>query len=151
MIKLVSEPHNNITRDPGQWLLTVDEEREFLRRAAEDPNQFVLVAELNVQIVGAANISRFAKPTQRHAASLGLSVDIDRRHQGIGTALMHALLDWAKSRKIRRIELQVFTRNTLAIHLYQKLGFVQEGLHRMAFLKQGQWIDEYTMALLLPE
>ena len=151
MRRLVGEPHNNITLDPGQWTMTLEQEREFLRRAAADVDGIFLVAEIGGKIVGAANMSRGKKPTARHTAALGISVDAAYRRQGICTALMVRLIEWAKGQGLRRVELKVFTRNPGAIALYEKLGFAREGLHRMAFLKQGRWVDEFTMALLLPE
>jgi RimJ/RimL family protein N-acetyltransferase len=82
---------------------------------------------------------------------LAVSVDRGFRRRGVGKALMNALIDRARDQGIRRLELQVFVRNSPAIALYEKLGFVRDGLHKMAFLKQGVWVDEYTMALILPE
>jgi RimJ/RimL family protein N-acetyltransferase len=148
--RLVDEPHNNVVRDPGEWTKTVEEEREILERAAAAENELFVVAELEGRIVGVANIRRGAGSTNRHRASLGVSVDQDFRRRGIGMMLMRALIDWSKQPGVRRVELQVFARNGGAIALYEKLGFVKEGLHKMAFLKQGVWVDEYTMALILP-
>jgi RimJ/RimL family protein N-acetyltransferase len=150
MHKLVNEPHNNIVLDPGQWTMTVEEERDFLRKRGEEDDGIFFVAECAGRIVGVASIRREARPTAHHAASLGVSVDIDHRRKGIGTALMRSLIDWAKENQLRRVELKVFVRNPGAIALYEKLGFVKEGLHRMVFCKQGQWVDEYTMAMILP-
>ena len=149
VIRLTSEPNNNIVRDPGQWEMTVEQEREFLAKAADNPDQLFLVAVLEGRIVGSANILRRAPLTARHAATVGLSVDAAWRRRGIGRALMTTLLEWARKQGLRRVELGVFTRNTVAMGLYLQMGFVVEGLHRRAYLKQGVWVDEYTMALLL--
>lgn len=45
------------------------------------------------------------------------------RKQGIGSALVKQAEHWAKQRGDRRISLQVFSNNTPALHLYQKLGY----------------------------
>jgi RimJ/RimL family protein N-acetyltransferase len=149
VIRITNEPHNNVTRDPGQWTMTVEEEREFIAKAAGNPDAFFVVATLDGQIVGSARIDRAARLTARHVASLGISVDAAYRRRGVGMALMRAMIDWARAQGLRRVELKVFTRNAAAIGLYVKLGFIMEGLHRKAFLKQGVWVDEYTMALFL--
>jgi RimJ/RimL family protein N-acetyltransferase len=148
--RLVNEPHNNITRDPGQWNKTVAEEQAHIEKLICAPdNCLFLVAELGGEIVGIADIGRFSRQTERHVASIGLSVDAAHRRQGIGMALMRAILAWARTKELSRIELKVFTRNMAAIALYKKLGFVEEGLHRKVAFKQGVWVDDLTMALIL--
>jgi putative acetyltransferase len=146
---LISEPHNNLARDPGDWTMTVDEEREFLEKAAASEDFTFLVAEIAGQIAGTATLDRSKRPSERYSAVLGLSVDAAYRRRGIGTALICALIARAKELKLRRLELKVFTRNAAVIALYEKLGFRKEGLHPMAALKQGIWVDDYTMGLLL--
>ncbi len=60
----------------------------------------------------------------RHAYVLLLYVATDHRRQGIGSALMHHAEAWARERGDRQIGLQVFIRNTTALFLYEKLGYV---------------------------
>lgn len=54
------------------------------------------------------------------------SVDVapDRRRQGIGLAVMRALLSWAGDQGARAAYLQVRALNTPALALYERLGFV---------------------------
>jgi RimJ/RimL family protein N-acetyltransferase len=147
---LTNEPHNNVSLDPGQWAMTVDEERTFLTGHNASPtNGIFAIAEIGNELVGVGNLDRGQRPTNRHAATLGLSVDANWRRRGIATAIMHYLIDWARREELIRIELKVFARNTPAIHLYERLGFVHEGRHSYAFLKQGVWVEDLTMALLL--
>jgi RimJ/RimL family protein N-acetyltransferase len=81
---------------------------------------------------------------------LGISVDQEYRNRGIGRKMMEYLLDWAKNNKeIKRIELLVFETNENAIELYTKMGFEIEGRKRKAVYKDGQYIDELVMGLLL--
>ena len=59
-------------------------------------------------------------------------------------------VDWARrSGVITRIELQVFTSNTVAINLYQKHGFEIEGRGRKAVFREGKYQDDYVMGLLI--
>jgi putative acetyltransferase len=83
-------------------------------------------------------------------AGLGISVHREWRSRGIGKQLMSAALEWArKNTVVRRLELNVFERNTVAIHLYQSFGFQIEGRHRGTHLKSGEFIDSLSMALWL--
>ena len=71
----------------------------------------------------------------------------DYQNQGIGILLIKAILELAGQwLMVRRIELDVVVDNEKAIHLYQKMGFVIEGKRVQAFIKNGQYIDEYFMA-----
>jgi RimJ/RimL family protein N-acetyltransferase len=49
---------------------------------------------------------------------------------------------------IERIELEVLASNTAAIRLYEKVGFVHEGVKRRARHLDGAWDDNVMMALL---
>jgi ribosomal protein S18 acetylase RimI-like enzyme len=54
------------------------------------------------------------------------SVDVapDRRREGIGSAVMRALLQWASAEGARAAYLQVRAHNASALALYQRLGFL---------------------------
>ena len=72
------------------------------------------------------------------------------REQGIGRQLMSHGIHWARSTGIiTRIELHVFARNDRAIRLYQALGFVEEGRRREAVIRDGEYLDDLVMGLLL--
>jgi L-phenylalanine/L-methionine N-acetyltransferase len=47
-----------------------------------------------------------------------------------------------------RIELEVYTDNGPAIHLYKKFGFEIEGTHRMFAFRNGVYVDVYSMGRL---
>jgi len=67
--------------------------------------------------------------------------------QGVGTALMQALMDLAdKWLPVTRIELTVFADNERAVKLYRKFGFEIEGTHKAYALRDGKYVDTYAMA-----
>jgi len=53
----------------------------------------------------------------------GLGVVASARREGIGRALMDAVLDEARSRAVREVRLEVIRENERAIPLYERLGF----------------------------
>ncbi|EHB48569.1 MULTISPECIES: GNAT family N-acetyltransferase [Paenibacillus] len=59
---------------------------------------------------------------------LGMALLPESRGQGIGTALMRALLQGAKSRGISRLSLSVAPENTAAVKLYRRFGFQEVGV-----------------------
>ena len=64
----------------------------------------------------------------RHANIFLLYVKPEHRRQGIGTALMRYLENWAMVRGDRFIGLQVFESNTAALNLYHQLGYQTQSL-----------------------
>ena len=64
----------------------------------------------------------------RHPHIFLLYVIPEYRQQGIGTALMQYLEDWATKRGDHQIGLQVFLSNTPALNLYHQLGYQEQSL-----------------------
>ena len=110
-----------------------------------------LVAERDGIIVGSAGLHPAPQVRRRHAAMLGISVAREAQGQGVGSALMQALCDYADGwAHLLRIELTVFVDNERAIALYQRFGFEHEGRLRAYALRDGVYVDVYTMARLHP-
>lgn len=70
------------------------------------------------------------------------------RHQGLGTQLISATLDKAKSKGMTRIELTVRVDNRPALALYERFGFKIEAQQSRSLKIANQYIDAYAMALL---
>lgn len=109
-------------------------------------------AEGRPRVVGNAGLLACGPALRRrHVMNLGIAIAGEAQGQGVGHALMKALCDWADDwGQVLRIELTVFTDNARAIALYQRFGFVQEGLHRGYALRRGAYTDTYSMARLHP-
>lgn len=62
---------------------------------------------------------------------------------------MQAAVDMAdRWLNLVRLELEVYTDNAPAIRLYEKLGFVKEGVHKQYAFRDGVFVDAYAMARL---
>jgi RimJ/RimL family protein N-acetyltransferase len=70
------------------------------------------------------------------------------RGRGIGRRLMEEAIARAWHAGLERIELEVFASNAPARALYEKLGFVTEGVRRRARKLDGAYDDNVLMALL---
>jgi RimJ/RimL family protein N-acetyltransferase len=147
---IAAEPGIAIVLEPGEFKLTVDQERQYLADRAAEDNSLFLVAEAMAQVIAVLNLRGGARRALRHEAVLGITVAKNWRGHGVGDALMTRAIEWARqSGVITRVELQVFTSNITAIHLYQKHGFEIEGRRRRATFREGKYHDDYIMALLL--
>jgi len=151
--RLIAEPGIDVELSPGEFDLTVEEEKENLADYAVSENSIYLLAEVENEIVGVLICTGGKRSATRHVATLGgMSVKREWRHQGIGTQLMTRATEWAERTDIvTRLELSVFARNEAAIRLYRTFGFVVEGCRRKAIYRDGEYLDDLRMGKLLPE
>ena len=111
------------------------------------------MAELNGAVVGTAGLHPVGPALRRrHALMLGISVAPEAQGKGVGSALMAALCDYAdRWAGALRLELTVYCDNAGAIHLYRKFGFEIEGTFKAYALRDGKYVDAYSMARLHPD
>lgn len=124
-----------------QWRLRLDKQTDDF---------YFLVACSNDTLVGCAglDIGR-ASPRRRHAGEIGMAVHDAWHAQGIGTALLGAIVDLADNWfNLLRLELTVYTDNAPAIALYKKYDFEIEGRLRKFSFRDGEYADVFTMARL---
>lgn len=146
---LADEPDNGITYSSAdEFAWTLEQEREIIQNFANAENALWIIAEAAGQIIGSLNLMG-GKRVLKHTAGLAISVARDYRNRGIGTALLRFGIDWcAANPEIHRLELEVFMTNPRAIHVYEKLGFIREGVRRHAYYKEGKFLDGLIMAIV---
>lgn len=130
-------------------LQTPFQSEDDVRKKVENPPEgmYRLVAEVDERVVGASTLHRRRSHRMRHVADCGVSVHPDCWNQGVGSALLAAIVDLAdRWLNIQRIELEVYTDNGAAIHLYEKFGFVVEGTKRKYAFRDGEYVDTHVMA-----
>jgi putative acetyltransferase len=141
---------------PGLLQVPYPTEAMWRKRIEEMPvgpttAELFIVAERGGRVVGNAGVHPLPNVRRRHAAGIGMAVARDAQRQGVGSALLAALIDWADNwAQLLRLELTVFTDNDAAIALYRRFGFVHEGTHRAYALRDGVFVDTYCMARLHP-
>lgn len=74
------------------------------------------------------------------------------RGRGLGTEAARLIIGYGFQHiGLHRIELGVFAFNPRAIRVYEKVGFVREGVRRDAFRFDGSYVDDIIMSILAPE
>jgi putative acetyltransferase len=123
---------------------------EIWRRRLEAEGVYNLLAWDGHDLLGQLGLMTYANsPRRKHVGSIGMAVHDDWQGKGVGTALMAAAVDLADNwLNLVRIELEVYTDNGPAIHLYKKFGFEIEGTHRMFAFRNGVYVDVYSMGRL---
>ena len=109
----------------------------------------VLVAVVDGDIAGYVRLSHpFPIASSAHVFTIaGIAVDPAFRRRGVGRALMDAAAAEARSRGARRLTLRVLAPNTAARTLYERSGYVVEGVLRGEFHLDGEYVDDVLMAL----
>lgn len=126
--------------------------RQRLDGADNGGAELSLVACRGDELIGSAGLHPAGTHVRRrHVAMIGIAVLPSVQGQGVGSALMQALCDYADGwAQVLRLELGVYTDNHRAIALYERFGFQIEGTHRAYALRDGVYIDCHTMARLNP-
>ncbi|NJD08114.1 MAG: GNAT family N-acetyltransferase [Methylococcaceae bacterium] len=100
-------------------------------------------------VVGWADVLPAWGQAVAHCGRLGMGVLPGYRGRGIGTRLVQACLDQAKTQGLSRIELEARADNTAALRLYEKFGFVREAVKPKAMKFEGRYYETVQMGLLL--
>ena len=78
-----------------------------------------------------------------------MAVDVAYQGQGVGSALLAAIVDLADNwYNLRRLELEVHADNAAGVALYEKFGFEVEGVYRKFAYRDGAFVDALAMARL---
>ena len=109
---------------PPRSILTAPELQVYTRRFGESDDDKCLVAEVGGTIVGAVwtRIMDDYGHIDDHTPSLAISLYKEYRGNGIGAAMMKALLDLLKKSGYKRVSLSVQKEN-FTVNLYRKVGF----------------------------
>ena len=130
---------------------TLEQELEFIRSRTEPANSTLLVARQDGAIVGLLDFAGGTLAEEAHAGTFGLSVKRGHRGKGVGTRLVEALLAWAPAHGVWRIQAWAWVNNPQAVALYERLGFLREGLCQGAVVLDGGPIDVVLLARLLTD
>ncbi len=81
----------------------------------------------------------------------GVGIQVSQSGKGHGLNMLQEIKTYASNSNFSRIELSVATINVRAVHLYEKAGFVKEGIMKnFTYLKEEDtFLDEVLMACLL--
>ncbi|WP_137130376.1 GNAT family N-acetyltransferase [Rhizobium sp. FY34] len=109
--------------------------------------QFVAIAE--GQVIGWCDLRRHQREVHAHRCTLGMGIVPGYRDCGLGRRLITTTIEAARALKLHRIDLDVYADNLRAKALYEKVGFVTEGVARDGVRIDGRFIDVIQMALLL--
>jgi len=107
--------------------------------------------ENGTKMVASAALVFSKEDIYKHKASFGITVHDDYQNNGLGKILTQYMLDIAAERGLKKVTLGVVAHNERAIHVYEKMGYIQEGRLRMDFWNPilKMWDDTILMGKIL--
>ncbi len=150
--KQVAAESHFLSFDETEFTKTQEEQAALLQDFKDKENQIYLVACLGSgEIIGQLSVWSTHKKRSRHAGEFGIVVKKKYWGRGVGSKLLQAMLEWARSHPIiSRLSLTVQEDNEVAIRQYKRLGFEEEGRDRKASLVNGKYYDLIRMGMLFP-
>jgi len=121
-----------------------------LEDVSRSGNSVVIVAGQHSGLAGYVELVGGKFRRNRTTTHVIIGVLAEASGQGIGTRLLAEAKRWAAARGLHRIELNVMAHNHRAIALYERMGFVHEGRRVDCLLIDGTFLDELSMAMILP-
>ncbi len=141
---------DNLLFGENEFHLTVEEEKEYIRRTNEDPNSLMIVGIIDHHLVSIGQIQSYRRKRIAHNSELAISVRKDYWGKGVGSAVMEELIHFAEKHPvIKYVHLGVKAENEKAIRLYEKFGFKKIGTHKKFFHMNGKFYDEILMDLYI--
>lgn len=128
-------------------IFTRDEEIDWLARhlsSLEKGRKVAVVAEVNSRFIGQVEVQPESGHSS-HVGLLGISILSGHRDVGIGTELMKEAETQARTMGIKLLKLEVYSTNSRARHVYEKLGYRVVGCVPKAVYKDGGYSDSIIM------
>lgn len=126
-------------------------DRTRLQRWVSDVDDRVTLLTIDQgKVVGVATISGPWNPRLKGVGEFVTYIHQDYHGKGLGTFLTKTILEEARRKGFHRVTLHVVADNVPAIKAYERVGFVQEGRLKDAFLDDNdKYHDQLVMGVIL--
>jgi len=105
-----------------------------------------LIAIRNGEVLGWAALSPVSvRQVYRGVAEVSVYIAESARGQGIGSALLKALITESERNGIWTLQAVIHASNSISIHLHQKAGFRVVGTRERIGWLHGRWLDTVLM------
>lgn len=138
-----------------RYPLTIQQLENYLKNANRmDSDTYIYKAidQESHQVIGHISLGKIDRVIQSARIGKVLVGSTEVRGKGIGTEMVKAVLAIAfEELKLHKVTLGVFDFNTPAIHCYEKVGFVKEGMLRDARKNGDNYWNLIEMGILEDE
>ena len=115
-----------------------------------DAAPFVVTFKENDEYIGHVNAIQFDRLFK--FVEIAYIIDPDHWGKGIATEAVGRLVEFLQNdTKIHKIRASLYSKNIASKRVLEKLGFTQEGYLKDNVIIDGEFVDEYLMALICEE
>lgn len=147
-LKIVGGETENLSFGAEGVSLDLEAEQDHLRMQSESTDNVQYLAKVDGEIIGTASLNRKHK-RMSHRGVFGISLKKAWWGCGAASALMEAILAFAKENGFEQLNLEVRSDNARAIRLYEKYGFRKLCTFPHFFKINGEYVDFDLMNLEL--
>lgn len=147
-LKIVGGETENLSFGAEGVSLDLEAEQDHLRMQSESTDNVQYLAKVKDEIIGTASLNRKHK-RMSHRGVFGITLKKAWWGCGAASALMEAILAFAKENDFEQLNLEVRSDNARAIRLYEKYGFRKLCVFPRFFKINGEYIDFDLMNLEL--
>ncbi len=145
-LKIVGGETENLSFGAEGVPLSLEAEQDYLRLQCESADNVQYLAKVDGEIIGTASLNRKHK-RMSHRGEFGISLKKAWWGRGAASALMEAILVFAKENDFEQLNLEVRSDNARAIRLYEKYGFRKLCTFPHFFKIHGEYVDFDLMNL----
>lgn len=153
MAEVIADPEAaRLTGSANRPPHTREQLRAWYGSRGDHPDRLdlALVDRASGDVVGELVFTDWDEPNR--SALFRVAIGPKGRDRGLGTEAIRLFLAYGfEDVGLNRVWLGVYTFNPRAIRVYERVGFVREGVEREALLHEGAWIDSVLMSVLARE
>jgi RimJ/RimL family protein N-acetyltransferase len=152
VLKLTGSVHGDEAEaEPDDWS-RVEQLRRWYRERNAQPDRLDLavVDKASSQCVGEVVLNEWDAGNRN--CNFRTLLGPSGRDRGLGTEAVRLIVGYGfEQLGLHRISLQVYAFNPRARHVYEKVGFIAEGVLREELRYRDQWVDATMMSILAHE
>jgi RimJ/RimL family protein N-acetyltransferase len=140
----LTDPEHVSELQQDAWFETISRSRTSKRYVVEAQGSSVFVP---IGVFRVDNIDY-----KNRSVMVGLDLDPEWRGKGLASVIYQHFLDYYFNQcGFNRVCLKVLETNERALHVYRKVGFIEEGRDRAAVFRDGCFRDYISMSILREE
>lgn len=149
MWEIIADPEVvRFTFEPGTDL-TLERLRSWYGTRAEQPDRLDLAVTDRVTSELVGEVVLYEVDPHARSCTFRTLIGPRGRGRGLGTEATRLIVGHGfEQLGLHRIQLEAYSHNRRALRVYEKAGFVVEGVRREAQFRDGAWVDEVLMAIL---